>query len=137
MFFSANALARVLMKMADETFSPLGLTPTQAFILMSIGREPGINMSRIAHELRLDISTITRTLDKMKLSGLLYSEPWKKSVRLYALPDGQEKVADVKAAWKKLGIRYSHRLGKDRTNKLADEINLAYDTITMLEPEKE
>lgn len=133
MFFTANALGRVLMKMADETFQPLGLTPTQAFILMSIGREPGITMSRIAKELRLDISTITRTLDKMKLGGLLYTEPYKKTVRLFALPDGHEKVADVKAAWKKLAIRYSHKLGKAHTAKLADEMNFAYDALTMFE----
>ena len=133
MFFVANSLARVLVKMADEAFRPLGLSPTQAFILMSIGREPGITMTRIARELRLDLTTITRTLDKMKTAHLIHTEPYKKTVRLIALPDGMEKVADARAAWKKLSVRYSHRLGTDRTAELAREMDLAYDTITLLD----
>ena len=134
MFCVAISLGRRLVKLADEAFNPLGLTPTQAFILMSIGREPGITMTRIAKELRLDLTTIIRTLDQMKTTGLLYTEPYKRTVKLHALPDGMEKVAEAKAAWKKLRIRYSHRLGTERTTRLAADMDLAYSAITMLDP---
>jgi DNA-binding MarR family transcriptional regulator len=133
LFFSSNALARRLMRMAEEAFMPVELTPTQSFILMSIGRRPGVTITQLALELRLDVSTISRAMDKMKVRGLLYSEQKGRATRLFPLPEGSEKIADVRAAWKKLKIRYSARIGEDITADLASRIISVDDAITMLD----
>jgi len=67
LYFTSNALARKLTKLAEEAFVPLGISPSYAFLLLLVHENPGITPSALSVELNLDPSTITRLADKMIL----------------------------------------------------------------------
>ena len=69
LFFSSNRLNRVITKMAEETFKPLGFSPTYAYLLMVLNDTPGISSKALAEELFIAQSTLTRLVDKLEYQG--------------------------------------------------------------------
>ncbi|MDX1618552.1 MAG: MarR family transcriptional regulator [Balneolaceae bacterium] len=118
LYYSSNALSRVLTKMADEAFQAVGLSPSYAFLLMTVNERPGIQPSEISRELELTPSTVTRLVEKMENRGFLKRtsvgratkvEPLQKSLDMQgrlqeALDDLNDRCAEV------LGDRYSEVL---------------------------
>ena len=66
LYFTANALARKIEKLALESWSKIGLSPSHAYLLLLVLEEPGIQPTGIAEQLQLQPSTITRLLEKME-----------------------------------------------------------------------
>ncbi|HSZ25661.1 MAG TPA: helix-turn-helix domain-containing protein, partial [Cytophagaceae bacterium] len=66
LYYSANALSRIMSKMADEEFAITGLSSSYAFLLMVVNKKPGVQPKMISEELQLTPSTITRLIEKME-----------------------------------------------------------------------
>ena len=60
LYFSANSLARVITRMADEEFHPTGLSPSHAFLMMLVNDNPGIGQKDLCEQLHLAPSTVNR-----------------------------------------------------------------------------
>lgn len=120
LYFSSNALARVMTKMADEAFAPVGLSSSYAFLLMTVQKKPGINPKKIAQEMQLTASTVTRLIEKMEYRGLLERKVVGRTTEVF----GTEKCADlqgeIKDCWKNLKMKYEELIGK----QLADELTV-------------
>ena len=71
LYYSSNALARMMTKMADEEFAVTGLTSSYAFLLMSVNAKPGIQPMELSEHVQLTPSTITRLIEKMEVKQLL------------------------------------------------------------------
>ena len=71
LYYSANALSRMMTKMADEAFAKTGLAPSYAFMLMSINHKPGIHPKELSEHMQLTPSTVTRLLEKLEAKNLL------------------------------------------------------------------
>ena len=71
LFYSSNALARNLTRMAEEEFSMAGVAPSYAFLLMTVNSEPGIRPSKIGQRMQLSPSTVTRLIEKLEYRGFL------------------------------------------------------------------
>ncbi|MFH5831017.1 MarR family winged helix-turn-helix transcriptional regulator [Halalkalibaculum sp. DA3122] len=71
LYFTTNVLSRRLTSIAEEAFTPLGLSPSYAYLLMTVNEQPGIRPGQISRELELSPSTVTRLLDKMEHRGYL------------------------------------------------------------------
>ncbi len=48
LYYSANALARTITRMAEEEFGVTGLAPSYAFILMAVNENPGIQPKEVS-----------------------------------------------------------------------------------------
>ena len=125
LYHAANAMARSITRLADEEFAKAGLSPTQAFILMSVVRSPGIGAGDIAREVELKPSTITRMLDKLEESDLVTRSSEGKSVRVYPTPSALGTEQAIKTAWGRLYARYSNVLGKEKGASLARDLTSA------------
>ncbi len=77
LFFTANRFARLLTKMAEESFFKIGLSPTEAFALMILNEEGAMGSSKLGQRLHLSPSTVTRC--KVPIS--LFSIPYRKHLR--------------------------------------------------------
>jgi DNA-binding MarR family transcriptional regulator len=74
LYFTANSLARVITRMADEEFRRTGLSPSHAFLMMLVNDTPGIAQKELAESLQLAPSTVTRFIDSLVHKGYLTRE---------------------------------------------------------------
>lgn len=123
--YSANALSRVMTKMADEAFANTGLTSSYAFLLMTVNKEPGINPSCISGQLQLTPSTVTRLIEKLEVKGLIERRQSGRNTEVYPTPEGMKLQKTIKEAWARLYERYTSVLGKEESKSLTQAIYAA------------
>jgi len=122
LYYSANALGRIITKMAEEEYAITGLSPSYAFLLMIVNKKPGVQPSEISDKMMLTPSTVTRLIEKLEYQGYLKRrsegrttlvEPTEKSL----------KISDtIQQAWVNLYKRYVALLGEETAKKLTQEI---------------
>ena len=71
LYYSANALSRLMTRMADEEFALAGVSSSYAFLLMTVNGQPGIQPKEISQKMQLTPSTVTRLVEKMEARALL------------------------------------------------------------------
>lgn len=122
LYFSAGSLARNLTRLAEDAFAKTGLSPSHAFSLLAILKQPGISPSQVAKELHMTPSTITRFLDKLEQKGFINRELEGKSYSLFGTDKGLSRQSELEAAWQQLLKNYNDLLGADLAATLASQI---------------
>ncbi len=129
MYFSANALARKIEKLAGESWGVVNLSPSHAYLLMIVIEEPGIQPGMLANELQLKPSTITRLIEKLEEKKLVVRIAEGKATNVYATPTGKELLPKLKECLAKFYESYKNILGTKESaelvtgmNKLSDEL---------------
>jgi MarR family transcriptional regulator, organic hydroperoxide resistance regulator len=123
--FTANSLARVISRMAEEEFRRNGLSPSHAFIMMLANDSPGITQNELAEQLNLAPSTITRFVDTLVNKGFLTRQSEGRMSRIYPTDSGQALRESIDASWQNLHERYSKILGRENGDQLAAAIDAA------------
>lgn len=123
LYFSSNALARLMTKIADEEFRTTGLTTSYAFLLMTINEKPGIQPMEISKQMMLTPSTVTRLIDKMESKKYLRREYEGKQTLVF--PTEKSLVLDkkLKDDWMNLFKKYSDILGEESSIDLTTAIS--------------
>jgi DNA-binding MarR family transcriptional regulator len=111
LYFTANTLARVISRLAEEEFRITGLSPSHAFLMMLVNDHPGIGQKDLCEQLHLAPSTVTRFIDALVHKGLLMRKTDGKLSRVSATDAGQALQEDIADAWERLHQRYAHVLG--------------------------
>jgi DNA-binding MarR family transcriptional regulator len=122
LYYSANAFARLMTKMAEEEFSITGLSPSYAFLLMSVNDKPGIHPKELSEVMLLTPSTVTRLLEKLEHKGLLERKSIGKITEVHPTIKSLKINDNIKAAWSNLYDRYSEILGEEEGKSLTAEI---------------
>jgi len=125
LYFTANALARVVSKIADQEFKRIGLSSAHAYVLMVVSQAPGIGHKDLAGRLRLAPSTVTRFVDSLVHQDLVEREGEGRCVSHSPTPAGTAKAKDVARVSETLMHRYTSVLGKQATRNLAGHMNRA------------
>lgn len=71
LYFNTAALARLVEREWTVAFKPLGLTPSQAFMLRMVLAQPGLSQHEIAERLTISRPTATRLIDGLEGLGLV------------------------------------------------------------------
>ncbi len=130
LYYSTNALARKITKMADEEFSVTGLSSSYAFVMMTVNSHPEIQPNQIAEIMMLMPSTVTRLVEKLEAKGLLERKAQGKYSYITSTIKGKELDEKIKTAWNNLYKRYSTLLGKKLTDELTIDIFKAAEIIS-------
>jgi MarR family transcriptional regulator, organic hydroperoxide resistance regulator len=123
-YFTTSKMARSINKMAQEEFSTTGLSPTYAFVLMTVNEKPGIAQNEICEIIHVTPSTLTRFIDKLEGKGLVKRHNEGKNSFIYSTEEGIKLQKDIEKSWTNLYARYSKILGYeegDKLTKLIDE----------------
>lgn len=120
LYFTSNALARKMTKLADEAFAPLGLSPSYAFLILLIHENPGITPSALSQQLNLDPSTITRLADKMILRSLITKEKDGKTMHFQPTESLAQLLPELEKCWYDLKDNYDNILGIKDADLLVD-----------------
>lgn len=125
LYFTANTLARAITRLGEECFKPLGLSPSQAFLIMLALENPGISSGELAACLNLAPSTVTRLADAMVARGLVERRTQGKSASIHPTEQAKELAPKIAAAWKSLHRAYSDVLGEQAGQELTQSIHKA------------
>lgn len=125
LYFTANALARHIGRLADAAFKELGLSPSHAFMLQLVNEQPGITQKELAEYLSLAPSTLTRFADKLVYGGYIERDQKGKVVRIYPTAAGKALQQPFEEAWSRLYRQYSTILGEQSGIDLTRTIDQA------------
>ncbi|MDD3313261.1 MarR family transcriptional regulator [Pseudodesulfovibrio sp.] len=126
LYFTANALARNIGKLADAAFQEIGLSPSHAFMLQLVNEQPGITQKELAEYLSLAPSTLTRFADRLVYRGYVERDQKGKVVRIYPTSEGKALKQPIEKAWTRLYKDYSAILGEQpgiALTRLIDQAN--------------
>lgn len=123
LYFTANSLARVITRMAEEEFRLTGLSPSHAFLMMLVNDNPGIGQKELCEQLHLAPSTVTRFIDTLTYKGFLTRQTDGKATKVFATRDGAKLRKPIEDAWKNLHQRYARVLGLNEGDRLTSMID--------------
>ena len=129
LYFSSNALARLMTKIADEEFSSTGLTTSYAFLLMTVNDRPGIQPMEISKQMMLTPSTVTRLIDKMENKKYLRREYEGKQTMVFPTEKSLVKDKQLRDSWHNLYKKYSDVLGESKSINLTADISKAVERL--------
>ena len=130
LYFTANALARKIEKLAQESWSKVDLSPSHAYLLMLAIEEPGIQPTALAEHLQLQPSTITRLIEKLEEKKLLVRTPEGKITNVYPTPKGKDMLPRLRECVNEFYNSYSAILGKEESAKLVQSIGKFADKLS-------
>ncbi|MCJ2164340.1 MULTISPECIES: MarR family transcriptional regulator [unclassified Pseudodesulfovibrio] len=122
LYFTANALARNITRMAERAFKDTDLSPSHAFAIMLVNELPGITIKELSEHLHLAHSTMVRFTDKLVYLDLVERKQDKRVVRVYPTDKAREMQKDIKTAWTRLHEDYSKILGREQGDELTRTI---------------
>ena len=125
LYFSANRLSRIMNRMAEEAFAPIGLSPAYAFLIMAVLEEPGMTQKQLSAKLHIAPSTCTRFVDKLIVKQLVTRTQDGKLVYISPTKKAEDLLPEIKKCWKLLYDRYCDLLGKDLADQLSRDIHHA------------
>lgn len=125
LYFTANSLARVITRMAEEEFRKTGLSPSHAFLMMLANEKPGIGQKELSEKLNLAPSTVTRFIDALVHKGYLERKTEGKTSNIHPTKAGQSLGKPIARAWKSLHMRYAEVLGLEEGDELTVRIDEA------------
>jgi DNA-binding MarR family transcriptional regulator len=129
LFFTANALARSVSRMAEKAFRDTGLSPSLAFAVMLVNDQPGITVTELADHLHLAPSTLTRFTDKLVYQDLVERKQEGKLTRVYPTERAGAIQPEIEKAWTRLHENYCAVLGREAGDALARETFAAHQRI--------
>lgn len=129
LYFTANALARKIEKLALESWSKVDLSPSHAYLLMLVTEEPGIQPTSLSDHLQLQPSTITRLLEKLETKKLLIRTYEGKLTNVYPTPKGRDLLPRLRECLNEFYTRYSEILGKEESTKLVQNMGRIADKL--------
>lgn len=129
LYFTANALARKIEKIAIDSWKKVDLSPSHAYLLMLTLEEPGIQAGQLAEQLQLTPSTVSRLLQKLEEKKLVIRAAEGKQTNVYPTQKGKEMKPLLKECIDNANEKYSKILGKEESKQLIRNMNMISDRL--------
>ena len=129
LYFSSNALARKVEKLAQESWKPVGLAPSHAYLLMMVIDVPGIQPGALANELQLQPSTITRLIEKLEEKKLVVRIAEGKVTNVYPTSKARQLNNKLRECVGHFYAAHATILGKEESSKMVRNMNKLADKL--------
>ncbi len=116
---------RAVTQLFDAKLKPSGLRVTQFTLLAAIRLVGGVTINRLAKELAMDRTTLTRNLKPLEKQGLIAIEAGQdQRTRLATLTErGHEALAHALPLWERAQTEVINRLGGERWRSLLADLS--------------
>jgi DNA-binding MarR family transcriptional regulator len=129
LYFSANAFARKVEKLASETWKKIDLAPSHGTLLILVLEEPGVQAGQIAKQMQLKPSTITRLLEKLEEKKLVIRNTEGKLTTVYPTQKAKDMRTAIKACTDEFNEKYTKILGKEESKHFIQNMNIMADKL--------
>ncbi|MGF6469665.1 MarR family winged helix-turn-helix transcriptional regulator [Paraburkholderia youngii] len=123
--FAIRQAARHVSQIYDRHLSNVGLTITQFSLLGRLKRTGPMTMKQIAEAMRMQRTTLVRTIQPLRRDGLVSSEALgadARTLRISLTPEGEQRLASARAYWYAAQAEFEHRFGVKRAAALRSEL---------------
>lgn len=121
--FNLRKASRVVSQLYDDVLQPTGLRSTQVALLLTLAVEGEPTMARLARQLLLSPSTLSRNLRPLERDGLVevrHTGKRGKSVALTA--EGRKALLEAFPYWREAQARFTGLVGAGTWSKLSREL---------------
>jgi MarR family transcriptional regulator, organic hydroperoxide resistance regulator len=122
LYFVANALARKVEKLANESWKRVDLSPSHAYLLMLVIDNPGMQPGALSDQLHLTPSTITRLIEKLEQKKLAVRTTEGKLTNVHPTTKGKELLPALKQCLYDFYNNYCNILGKEESKVLVQNM---------------
>ncbi len=129
LYFTTNALARKVEKLAKESWRKVGLSPSHAYLIMMVIEEPGVQPKFLSEHLQLKPSTITRLIEKLEHKKLVVRTAEGKITNVYPTPKGKDLLPRLKDCLNSFYNNYGEVLGKEESSRLVQHLSKMADKL--------
>ncbi|MES1023498.1 MarR family winged helix-turn-helix transcriptional regulator [Gloeocapsa sp. BRSZ] len=129
--FNLRKASRVITQLFDQVLQPSGILANQFTLLAALSVAESVSITRLAQELVMDRTTLTRNLKPLEREGLIRIEPGQdQRVRVVSLTQkGQAALAKALPLWQQAQAKVIEELGQDRWQTLLSHLS---DTVSLL-----
>ncbi len=121
LFYTAFALSREVAAITEETFMELGLTPSDAYLILMTHEKPNIQPTEVSERVLLAPSTITRMIEKLEKRGFVARTTEGKYTFIRLTDSGNELHPHVLRCWNTIHDRFHDLLGAQTINQLNND----------------
>lgn len=129
LYFTTNALARKIEKLATESWKKVDMAPSHAYLLLLVLEEPGMQAGQIAEQLQLTPSTITRLIEKLEERKLVIRATEGKLTNVYPTQKGKDLKPQLKQCVEEFHEKYVKILGKEESKTFIRNMNIMADKL--------
>lgn len=123
--------SRVVTQLYDEALQPSGLLANQFTLLVALSLVDSATMTRLAQDLVMDRTTLTRNVKPLEKQGLISITPGEdQRTRMLSLTDaGRTTLAKALPLWEQVQTRVVGELGQERWQLLLAGLS---DTVSLV-----
>ena len=118
--YTTVALSREITAVAEIAFLDLGLTPSDAYLIMTVNEKPNIQPTEISEKILLAPSTITRMIEKLEKRNIVTRAQEGKYTYVAATNKGINLYVLILEKWVEINDSFLAKLGDDSVANLVN-----------------
>jgi len=122
--FNLRKASRLLKRLYDEAFEPLGLKGTQFSLLMAVVGNNGATIGELAQPLGMERSTLSRNITVLQKKRLVTVEEGedRRQQRISITDSGVSVLRKALPLWQEVQERLAGELGEERIKSLLEDL---------------
>ena len=135
---STRELERNLEKLNSSDCCQCNVNTSQCFLVVEIGRQPGICVKELAELLKMDKSAVSRSVEELVQKGYVLREPSKRDRRCVVLNLTDEGMARFSTIEKDMNMKFKRvfsMIPKEKQSQVLEALNIYNDAIKKSEVE--
>ena len=123
--FAIRQAARYVSQLYDRHLAKVGLTITQFSLLGRLKRTGPLTMKQLAEAMRMQRTTLVRTIQPLRRNGLVSSETLGADARTLSIAltaAGEERLKVGRGHWYAAQAEFEQRFGEQRAAALRSEL---------------
>ena len=113
LYYTTTAFSRCISSIAENAFMDLGLTPSDAYLIMVVNEKPNVQPTEISEKILLAPSTITRMIEKLEKRSIVTRTQEGKYTYVAVTTKGKDLYANILATWNNIHALFTEKMDEE------------------------
>jgi DNA-binding MarR family transcriptional regulator len=120
LYYTTTAFSREISSIAENAFMDLGLTPSDAYLIMVVNEKPNVQPTEISERILLAPSTITRMIEKLEKRHIVTRTQEGKYTYVAVTTKGKDLYGNILATWDTIHAVFTGKMDEDTVKLLVE-----------------